>query len=413
VTILPHAGSGRPSANRRHIRALAAVGAAGMIAAACTSAPPDDGHASTGAKLVVKIAYVGALTGDGSALVTPGFQAAQLAFGQADEGKLGDLPVTITLVGEDTQASPEQASAVVAPVAGDESFVGVIGPTSSSESEAVGAVLDQAGIPFMTPSAADPGLAQNAWTHWFRAIGNSNYQGPSAAGYIAQQLGPNCVVVASDDTSYGQNLAGIVQNTLEGDGVSVVSQVAAVRYPTQKKFADLVRAIKVAACAVVFYGGYAAQAASLRAQMTDAGLTEVTLMGGDGIKDDVFTAKAGRGAEGTIATCLCADVSTSADPAAQRFVMQYTAQYGRAPGEYAPEAWDVAQMYIAALKAGKTTRASITEFFRSLSGFQGVTKTYTFASNGELDPSAVAIYLYQVRDGEWTVLGPAGQLSSG
>jgi branched-chain amino acid transport system substrate-binding protein len=418
VTVLPRPGRERGGRDGHLGRLAAAIAVSLLIGAGCTGhgrgdQTPSGTPTSPGAKREVKIAYVGALSGPGSATVLPGYQAAQLAFELADEGKLGSLPVTVTLVPEDTKGSADLAPSVTASFAGDESFVGVIGPTSSVESQAAGALLNTAGIPFITPSASDPGLAQNGWTHWFRAIGNYDYQGPSAAGYIMQELKPNCVVVASDDTTYGQTLAGVVQGALQGQGVTIVQQLGAVHVPTRAGSGMLVAAVRASTCTVVFYGGVAAQAGPLRAQMSRAGLTGVTLVGGDGIETDAFVSTAGQAGDGTVATCFCADVTTSSDPAARSFVAAYSVRFGDAPGIYSAEAWDIAQMYIAALKAGKASRESITGFFHTLQGFQGVTKSYSFASNGELEPSAAEIYLYRVQDGAWTTLGTASQLLTG
>jgi branched-chain amino acid transport system substrate-binding protein len=394
---------------KRARRTLAAVAAAGLVAAACTGSPSaPDGVASSsphGGRREVKIAYVGAFSGNGSSTVVSGFLAARLAFDQANHGSIGDVPVTISLVPEDTEATPSTAAALAAGLVLDPAMIGVIGPTSSSDSQAAGPFLNANDIPFLTPSAADPSLAQNGWTHWFRAIANVDEEGPAAADYVAHHLTPNCVVVASDDSAHGQGLAGTVQSTLEGDGVTVVSKLGTVKGAGQKRFDELVAAIKVAGCTVVYYGGDAAQAGSLRAQMSKAGLDGVTMVGADGIEDDAFLAAAGKAAGGTIATCVCADVTTSSDPGARAFVAQYTARYDQPPGVYAAESWDIAQMYIAALKAGKTTRLGITDFFRTLRGFQGITKTYSFARDGELDPGAVTVYLYQVQGGSWVSLG--------
>jgi len=397
-------------------RLLATVAAVVVLSVACTGGGTPDHSGiptSAGSKREVKIAYVGALSGGNAKLVLPGYQAAQLAFELADQGKLGDLPVRITLVPEDTHGSADQAPAVVAGFAGDESFVGVIGPAFSNESEAVGALLDRSALPFVTPSAADPGLAQNGWSHWYRAIGNYDYQGPTDASYIVEKLSPTCVLVASDDTAYGQNVAGVVQGTLQGMGVQVVAQLSVVHGPPKQGLTTLVDAVRSSKCQVVFYGGNAAQAGPLRAQLSRSGLDHVTLVGGDGIKDDAFLKGAGAAADGTVATCFCADVTTSQDALARSFVQQYTARFGEPPGIYSAEAWDVAQMYIAALKSGKTTRKPIDGFFHTIHDFQGVTKSYTFGPNGELDPGSVVTYLYRVEGGAWTTLGPADQVLGG
>ena len=46
-------------------------------------------------------------------------------------------------------------------------------------------------------------------------------------------------------------------------------------------------------------------------------------------------------------------------------------------------------------------------------GFKGLTKSYTFASNGELDSSSVTIYVYKDDNGSWTYLGPSSSVITG
>jgi branched-chain amino acid transport system substrate-binding protein len=394
--------------NRTFIRLLAVVAVLGLLAAACSKKSNDNSGGGGGSKTAVKIAYVGALSGDYKLLVVPGEQAAQLAFDQANAA--GDLPVTITLVPEDTQGDPAQAPAVADKITSDDAMVGVIGPAFSGESQAAGTKLDPAGIPFMTPSATNPPLADNGWTHWFRAVGNDNSQGPVGAAYIEKVLKPNCTFMASDGSAYGKGLADVVQQTLTTDGAEVEKQQTV--QPGQKDYSALVSKIKSSGCTAVFYGGYSPEAGLIRKQMSGAGLNDVTFLGGDGIKDDTFTGTAGSAGDGTIATCPCASITDSTDPAAQKFVSDFTAKYGSPPGIYAGEGWDIAQMYIAAFKAGKTTRQAITDYFHGLSGYKGLTKSYTFQSNGELDDSSVTIYVYKDDGGTWTYLGPATDVIS-
>jgi branched-chain amino acid transport system substrate-binding protein len=394
--------------SRTFVRLLAIVAVLGLLAAAC-SKKTNSGGGGSGSKTAVKIAYVGALSGDYKLLVEPGFQAASMAFEQANAA--GDLPVTITIVPEDTQGNPDQAPAVANKIVSDDSFVGVIGPAFSGESQAAGPTLDQAGIPFVTPSATNPPLDANGWTHWFRGVGNDNSQGPTAADYIAKVLNPNCTFMASDGSAYGKGLADVVQQTLTTDGAKLEKQQTI--QPGQKDYSALVSKIKSSGCKAVFFGGYSPEAGLIRKQMSGAGLNDVTLVGGDGIKDETFTGTAAASGDGTIATCPCASVTDSTDPAAQKFVSDFTAKYGAPPGVYSGEGWDIAQMYIAAFKSGATTRQAITDYIAGISGFKGLTKTYTFQSNGELDDSSVTIYVYKDDGGSWTYLGPATDVISG
>jgi branched-chain amino acid transport system substrate-binding protein len=393
--------------SRTIIRLLAVVAILGLLAAACSKKTSTGGGGGT--KKTVKIAYVGALSGDYKLLVEPGEQAAALAFDQANAS--GGLPVKVELVPMDTQGDPTQAPAVADKIVSDPAFVGVIGPAFSGESQAAGTKLDPAGIPFVTPSATNPPLADNGWTHWFRAVGNDNSQGPVGADYISKVLKPNCTFMASDGSAYGKGLADVVQQTLTSGGARVEKQQTV--QPAQKDYSALVSKIRSSGCKAVFYGGYSPEAGLIRKQMSAAGLNDVTLVGGDGIKDATFTGTAGSAGTGTIATCPCASITDSTDPAAQKFVADFTAKYGTPPGIYAGEGWDIAQMYIAAFKAGKTTPQQITDFLHGLSGFKGLTKSYTFQSNGELDATSVTIYLYKDDNGTWTYLGPASTVITG
>ena len=352
----------------------------------------------------VDIAYIGALTGDYKTIVAPGYQAAQLAFENANAGKYGQLPVKITLNGMDTQGTSDQAVTIAASVVGDNSYVGVIGPAFSNETQAAGPRLDQAGIPFVTPSATNPGLSQNGWSHWFRAVSSDAFGGPIIAKYITQQH-PNCVFIAGDGTTGNTSWDVSVSTALAQQGVKVMPRENFTS--GQKDFSALVSKVAASECTAFFIAGYSSDVGPIRKQMTDAGLSKVLLYGTSAFKDDRFLSTAGSAADGTLIVCDCSDVNSSTDDDAKAFVAEYQARWKEVPGVYAAEAWDIAQLYIAAFKAGKISRDEITSFFHDIGGFKGVTKTYKFQSSGELDPSAIVDYFFVVKDNKWTLVGPA------
>src|SRR5918999_1387598 len=88
-----------------------------------------------------------------------------------------EIPVDVEVVDFDTQADPAVAAPLVEEVVNDEEFVGVIRPALSGESAGVGDRLEEAGIPRITQSATDDALSQNAWTGWFRGLGNNSDMG--------------------------------------------------------------------------------------------------------------------------------------------------------------------------------------------------------------------------------------------
>jgi branched-chain amino acid transport system substrate-binding protein len=382
-----------------------------VVGAACGGDDGGGGGGPTpadGTKDTVKIAFYGAITGDLAALVVPGLQGAQLRFQQANDS--GEMPVNVEVQAFDTQADPSVAAPLVQEAINDPQFVGVIGPAFSGESAGVGDALEQAGMPRITQSATDDALSQNAWTGWFRALGNNSDMGLPAGNYIAS-LAPASACAASDGSAYGLGLKDIVVTTLEGAGITVALNEDVE--PGLDDYSALVTGIGDTGCTVLFYGGYSPEAGLIRDQMTDAGLGDVPMVGGDGIKDTTFLDTAGDAGEGTIVSCPCADLSASQDPAAQQFNADYEAEYGVAPEIYAAEGFDVASIYVDAFTAGAIDRAAIIEHVRGLQGFPGLTKNYTWEDNGELTTEGKVIYFYEVTGGAFVVLGTEDEVIGG
>ncbi len=389
--------------NKRSVLQLAAVVASALVLVGCGGSSGGSSGGGSSAQNV-KLAYIGALTGDYKTIVLPGFQAAQLAFDNANAGKYGQLPVKISLVGMDTAGTADQAVTAAESIVNDTNYIGVIGPAFSNETQAAGPRLDQAGISFMTPSATNPGLDQNGWTHWFRGVSSDAFGGPIIASYIAKTVKPNCVFVAGDGTTGNTSWNISVTQKLQSLGVQVKPRETFTS--GAKDFSALVSKVADSHCTAFFIAAYSSDVGPIRKQMTDAGLSNVTLYGTSAFKDDQFLSTAGSAANGTLIVCDCSDVNGSSDAAAKDFVSQYQAKYGELPGVYAAEAWDIAQFYIQAFKNGKTTRDAINSYFRS-SSHQGITKQLKFQSNGELDPSVIQDYFFVVKDGKWTLQGPA------
>ena len=386
-------------------RALATVAVVAFVATACGNSN-NNGGSSGGAKTTVKLAFFGALTGPAASLVVPGWQSVQMVVADANAGKYGDLPVKIVATPEDTQGDPTVIPPLAKQVADDPSYVGVIGPNFSGESAAAGPTWDKAGIPFVTGSATNPTLDANGWTHWFRAQANDNTQAPAMADYIADVLKPNCAFVLSDDTTYGKGLAQIGLQELKKKGVSTPSpDLGAIPNGDSgqtKDFSPYITKAKASGCSAMFYGGYSPESGPLRKQMNDQGLSNVTMVGGDGMEDSGFLTSAGAAGEGTIATCPCGDITHNS--AATAFVTEFKAKWNTDPTVYAGDYYDIARMFVDAFKAGKTTRAALTSYFQTVD-YQGISKEIKFESNGELDPAFAKIYYWKDVNQKWVFQG--------
>jgi branched-chain amino acid transport system substrate-binding protein len=159
----------------------------------------------------------------------------------------------------------------------------------------------------------------------------------------------------------------------------------------QDDFSPTVTKAKASGATAFFYGGYYSNASKLAKQLKDGGFTG-TFVAGDGVKDDGFIKGAGAAAEGAVVTCPCLPPDK-----APEFATAYKKAYNSDPATYSAEAYDAANVFLAAIKAGKTSSADMTSFIASYNQ-PGVTKQVKFDAKGE--PADVHVWAYKVTGGK-------------
>ncbi len=340
---------------------------------------------SSSAPTSVEIGFFGALTGDSANLGQNIKKGAQLA---VDQYNAGNPKTKVTLREFDSQGDPAQAPALAKKAIDNKSILGIVGPAFSGESKAVDPAFNEAGLVTITPSATNPALATNGWKTFFRALGNDSAQGPAAAKYINDELKAEKVFIADDASEYGKGLGDIVKTTL---GAKVVGNDTVT--PKSTDFSALVTKIRASKATAVFYGGYYAEAGLISKQLKDSGV-KVTMVVGDGAKDEGFITAAGAAAaEGTVMTCPC----LPSEKAGGTFFADYKAAFKADPGTYGAEGYDSAKILLDAVAAGKSTRAEVLEFVRTYDK-PGVTKQLKFTDTGE--SSEVKVWAYIVKGGK-------------
>lgn len=364
---------------------VAAVAAATMLVlSACGSNDDGDSGDSGDAACDLSLAFFGPKTGPAAGLGKPIIQGAKLAIDQYN----ADAECKVGYEEIDSQGSPDQAPSLATSAVGNAKLIGVVGPAFSGESAAAGPIFAEAGLPTISPSATNPGLSTNGWDTFHRALGNDATQGPAAATYIKDVLKPTSVFVMDDASEYGAGLAKIVEDSL-GDLVKDTDTIQA----GDTDFSASVTKIKSSGADTVFFGGYYAEATLIISQLRD-GNFEGNFVVADGVKDPAFTEGAKDAAEGTIITCPCIPAE---DPAVAEFAADYEAAFGEAPGTYAAEAYDAANIFLAGIGDGIDDREAMLEFVNGYDE-KGITKQLKFDDKGE--PTDVHVYAYKVKDGE-------------
>jgi branched-chain amino acid transport system substrate-binding protein len=377
---------------QRFVRVLGGIAVAALLAGGATACKKDEATpGGSGSKVCdLKIGFFGALSGADAGLVTPMKQGADLALEQYNKAN-ADCKVTIQPF--DSQGKADLAGGLATNAAADTKIVGMVGPAFSGESEVALPIFQTAGLASITPSATRPSLSTKGWKVFHRGVGNDLSQGPAIASYIKNVLKAQKVFVIDDQSAYGAGLADEAKKVL---GSLVVNQDKVV--DNAQEFGAQVSKVKTSGATVLMYSGYTEEAAPFLKQLRAGGWTG-TFIGGDGINDANMLKVAGqKDVEGTISTCPCGP----ATEAKGTFVTDFKAKYQTDPGVYADVAYDLANIFLEAIKGGKTDRRAIQDFLTSYNkagSASGV--TYKWEANGELDPKEVKVWAFKAVAGAW------------
>lgn len=378
---------------------MAALALAGLLAACDTQAPAATGPSfpsasgpasvSPSAFDTLKVAYVQDLAPEQALdTILPPLQAIELAFATAASSERTAAPVEV--VAFDTLGDPASVGQIADEIASDPSFIAAVAAPNLRGLGGLVRILGPVGVPLLSLSASDP-IQGAAPGTFFRFVAPLAVQASSLADGVKALRGADgdvCLVVPSDE---GTRFSAAVHRVLPS-GLRVLE---ATEGETS--------VVPLPGCGIVVWTGNGEAGATLALSLEDAPPPSPILIGGPGLREPDFLGEAGTAAEGAVAFCSCADVSTALGLGAQRFIQDYQSEFGTPPGPYAVEAWDAAHMLIEAFDASGPSRESLVARLASITRFEGLGRAYPFVG-GELAKPADAVLVYRVEGGRWTAV---------
>jgi branched-chain amino acid transport system substrate-binding protein len=354
--------------------------------------------AGGGSGKTYKIGFEGPLSGANAQLGINEEYGAEIAVDQANADS--SLGFKVQLVKSDDEGDPTKSPAAARVLTQDPDVLGVIGPSFSGSTLAVGKIYSAAGMAFITPSASKGTLQQQGWSTYHRIVPNDNVEGTAAADWMARK-GIKNLFVLQDLSPYGQGVGDTVTKEAKSKGIKVTEQ--GLDGTSTKNYNPIAQKIAASGATALFYGGYDAQAALLAKALKAAGFKGLTV-GGNGIKSSVFSKSSGSAGDGWYMTCGCADATTL--PAAKDFTAAYQKKFNTPPSTYSPEAYDATNLLIQAIKdaGANPTRASVEAKVKN-ADYKGITAEIKFQSDGDLSEDTQVVNLYHQVGGTIKVIG--------
>lgn len=336
------------------------------------------GESQAGSDGAVKVAFIGPLTGSGSADLILASKGAQLAVDQrnAAGGVCGGR--TVELVLEDDKADPKEAANVATKLTGDGDVLAVAHGWNSSAVLAAAPIFNEAGLSQVDYYGVAPSIRE-AGPYTFRVIPTGELMAQYIADWVVKVDGHLRVASFYENTDYGKSLYDVFSAEIEALGGEIVASEAVLM--DQKDFSAVIVKFKAAEPdAVVMFGQYEA-AAFWQIQSPDVGFS-APLYGSDGIFAPELINLAGEAANGI--RSVSAYTVDSQIPFVAEFVSQFRDAYGTDPNNGGGYAYDTLLVILDALEGGNCTRGGVKDYLTNdIKDVQGVTGMISFDEEGD------------------------------
>jgi branched-chain amino acid transport system substrate-binding protein len=345
-------------------------------------------------KKLIKIGFIGPLTGPNAAVGLGARNSADLAIKQANERS--DLSYKFELVVLDDASDPTTGVAAATKLCSDPAVAAATTHFNSPVGLATVHVFHRYGVPQMFWGGIHPDITNKYnYPEVTRICPNTLVEHDILAKFVVQKLGYKDWSVIYDMSSYGKNCLDAVKPAVAKAGGRILSEdgvaVGAVDF---RPILSKIKAMKPAPQAV-YYGGVVTEASLVRIQMNELGMKDLYI-GVTGLDSETFNATVKDAAEGSVITGK-AYIGESSP-----FVKAYKAagykEYYEATGPYA---YDSVNLIIEAIKrVGPEDKKKLAKTIREME-YHGILGTTKFDEFGQTLSGGLNIKVSQ--DKKWVV----------
>jgi branched-chain amino acid transport system substrate-binding protein len=348
-------------------------------------------------------------------------QGIRLALKQAGN-KAGNISVKYSSLDDSTAQAgtwtPEATSANARRVAQDKSAGAYIGEFNSGASAISMPILNEAGVPQISPANTAVGLTTNepgadkgepdkyypaGTRHYVRIVPKDTIQGAALATTMKED-GCQNAAMANDKEVYGAGLARNIEASLQEQQVELAFNEGID--PKASNFRSLAARAKSANVDCFVFSGITANGAVQIYKDFAAALPDAKLYGPDGVAESGFADPKEGGIPASVARRTKVSVATlnpeSYPPEGREFFTQFEQEYGEDnPDPYAIYGYEAMRLVLDAVeRAGSANKEDILKALFDTKDRSSVLGTYSIDENG--DTTLTDYGVYTIEDGELT-----------
>ena len=345
----------------------------------------------------------------------------KLALEQAGN-KAGDITVKYESLDDSTAQAgswtPEATTANARKAAQDDSTAVYIGEFNSGASAVSIPILNEAGVPQISPANTYVGLTSDApganpgepdkfyptgQRTYTRIVPKDTIQG-AALATVMKEDGCTKVQLTNDKEVYGAGLASNIELAAEAQGLEIIANDAIDK--NAANYRSLAQKAKGAGADCFVYSGITANNAVQLYKDFSAALPDAKLYGPDGVGESGFADPEEGGIPADVAAKLKVTVATlSADeypPEGQEFFTQFEEKYGEDnPDPYAIYGYEAMRLALDAIeRSGTGSKEDVLAALFDTKDRESVLGTYSIDENG--DTTLTDYGIYTVEGGELT-----------
>ena len=300
----------------------------------------------------------------------------------------------VKLESMDDKGDATEASNAFNKLAGDNSVLGVVGPTISSTTAAVAPLADQSKLPAIAPAATSDSIETGGYM--FRTCFKDSYQGEIAAKFAAETLKVKKVAVLyGTGDPYSSGVGKAFAAAAKKAGLDVVAEENSSS-ADDTEYSSQLQKIQAAGAEFLYAPYYYSVAGPYIIPQARSVGFEGYVMGPDGYDGLKLTGDKSQYNKTYYTTHYSADDNTNTK--VQDFIKSYKSKNNAEPNTFAALGYDTIYMIKQAIeKAGKNaTREDVRNAVASMT-FDGVTGKFTMDKSGSPTKSVIVL---EMKDGK-------------